>query len=226
MGMRGFRAFVAAQFGCPSGAAGWIVTRVMNAMNRRLYRCVEREVSSQHPDSVLDVGFGNGALVSSLAARTSAGIICGIDISDDMAASARRRCRAAKDRVCLKTGSVMRIPFGDRSFDAVYTVNTHYFWPDAQTGFREIRRVMKDEAVFLLAGYEKQWLESWSYTRSGFRLYTREQISGQLADAGLKLCRTITVRQGKSYCMVVRKSRSEDGPEGQKETQITEQTNG
>ena len=33
------------------------------------------------------------------------------------------------------------MPFDDRSFDAVYTVNTVYFWPDVRAALTEISRV-------------------------------------------------------------------------------------
>ncbi len=205
--MHRFTTFVAAQFGNPSGWAGRWITVLMNVMNRALYRRVERELIALRPDSVLDVGFGNGVLVSRLARRLAARMICGIDISDDMVENASRRCRnaIASGRVELVAGNVMRLPFPDAAFEAVYTVNTLYFWPDAAAGFREIGRVMKPGATLLLAGYEKTWLESWSYTRYGFSLYTDQQIETLLERAGLTLRRKTVVARGKSYCMIVEK---------------------
>lgn len=200
---------VAAQFGNPSGWMGRTLTVVMNMMNRRLYRCVEREIEDRRPESVLDVGFGNGMLLARLAAGTTVKALRGVDISEDMVANAARRCAAEIEsgRVQLSMGSVMKLPFADRSFDAIYTVNTHYFWPDAEGSFREIARVMKPGAVFLLAGYEKKWLEGLEYTRYGFNLYTDNQLEELIGRAGLVLHRKEVVVAGKSYYLIVENKR-------------------
>lgn len=43
-----------------------------------------------------------------------------------------------------------RLPFPDRSFDAVLAVNTVQHWPDVRAGLRELRRVARRRVVVLL----------------------------------------------------------------------------
>jgi len=54
-------------------------------------------------------------------------------------------------RVDLREGSVERLPFEDKTFDCALAVNSMQVWPDAVTGLREIRRVMKPGGRIALA---------------------------------------------------------------------------
>ena len=95
--------------------------------------------------AILDVGCGGGAAVERLAAKASMGSIHGIDYSRASVATARSRNRVAiaEGRVEIQQASVSALPFGDGSFDLVTAVETHYYWPEPATDFREILRVLK-----------------------------------------------------------------------------------
>jgi ubiquinone/menaquinone biosynthesis C-methylase UbiE len=94
---------------------------------------------------ILDVGCGGGAAVERLAAIASEGSVHGIDCSSASVAAARSRNRAeiAEGRVEIQQASVSALPFGERSFELVTAVETHYYWPEPATDFREILRVLK-----------------------------------------------------------------------------------
>lgn len=96
-------------------------------------------------DSVLEVGFGPGAIIQRLSRLAVVGHIAGIDPSQEMVAQARARNAAAiKDgRVDLRSGSVEQLPFDDNAFDQALAINSMQVWPDPAAGLREMRRVMK-----------------------------------------------------------------------------------
>ena len=95
--------------------------------------------------AILDVGCGGGAAVERLAAIATQGRVCGIDYSTASIATAQARNRAAiaEGRVEIQQASVSTLPFGERIFDLVTAVETHYYWPEPATDLREILRVLK-----------------------------------------------------------------------------------
>ena len=96
-------------------------------------------------DRVLEVGFGPGVVIQHLAKLAVAGHVVGIDQSREMVEQARaRNATAVQDgRVEIRHGSVESLPFDSNSFDKVVAINSMQYWPQAVTGLREIRRVMK-----------------------------------------------------------------------------------
>jgi SAM-dependent methyltransferase len=115
--------------------------RVNGPMNDLAFRYL-------HPhddDRILEVGFAHGALLERLLARPTHGYVAGAEISGTMldAAMARYRRELATGRLDLRLGSIMALPFDDARFDAVVSVNTVYFWPDLDTGLRELARVLE-----------------------------------------------------------------------------------
>ncbi|WP_201456135.1 class I SAM-dependent methyltransferase [Bradyrhizobium macuxiense] len=103
-------------------------------------------------DSVLEVGFGPGAVIERLSGLISAGSVAGIDPSAEMVAQARSRNATAirTGRVDLRLGSVERLPFADDSFDKALAINSMQVWPDAIAGLREMRRVLKPDGRIAL----------------------------------------------------------------------------
>jgi ubiquinone/menaquinone biosynthesis C-methylase UbiE len=95
--------------------------------------------------AILDVGCGGGAAVERLAAIATQGRVRGIDYSTASIATAQARNRTAiaEGRVEIQQASVSALPFGERTFDLVTAVETHYYWPEPATDLREILRVLK-----------------------------------------------------------------------------------
>lgn len=91
-------------------------------------------------------GSGEGAL-----SWTNRGARCtGVDISDRRLAEARKKAALAGRRITYVRGSVIRLPFKDRSFDRVYTGGGISAWiPDTKRWAREIARVLKPGGRFL-----------------------------------------------------------------------------
>ena len=97
--------------------------------------------------SVLDVGCGKGFLLYELT-RVVPGIrVSGIDIS-------RYAIRNAKPEVrpCLRVGDARRLPFKNRSFDLVISINVlHNFYNyDLRKALREIERVARGNKKYVV----------------------------------------------------------------------------
>jgi ubiquinone/menaquinone biosynthesis C-methylase UbiE len=180
-----FTEYIGSQFGNPRGLVGQICCVIMNVINKKLYRKVSDTVLNHSGRKILDVGVGNGYLEKMLSGKSDL-IISGIDISEDMIKNATKRNHAAvqQGRVVLALGDCCDLQFPDGTFDVVASINTIYFWPDTIKGLSEIRRVLKDDGIFVNAVYSQEWLKKLSYTKQGFKFFSKNDYISDGKEAG------------------------------------------
>ena len=79
------------------------------------------------------------------------GKVHGVDLSSYMVSMATKRLQKQiqEGKVVLYMGSVDSMPYNTDTFDAVYHVNTYYFWPNFREAIRELYRVMKPGSVMV-----------------------------------------------------------------------------
>jgi ubiquinone/menaquinone biosynthesis C-methylase UbiE len=111
---------------------GWIQTELImkNGMTR---------------GDALELGPGPGYLGLEWLKRTEGTTLKAVEISPDMIAIARRNAAAygLSGRIEYVQSSGRRIPFGDETFDAVFTNGSLHEWSDPRGTFDEIGRVLK-----------------------------------------------------------------------------------
>ena len=69
------------------------------------------------------------------------------DTSAEMLAEAKRNNRSAKLHFFVQ--DMFRLPYADRSFDAVIVSNALHIVPQSEKALAEIRRVLKDDGVLI-----------------------------------------------------------------------------
>jgi ubiquinone/menaquinone biosynthesis C-methylase UbiE len=71
--------------------------------------------------------------------------VAGVDASREMVeqAKARNAIGVKNGRVALLHGTVDDLPFAGDTFHKAMAINSMQIWPDAITGLREMRRVLK-----------------------------------------------------------------------------------
>jgi arsenite methyltransferase len=143
------------------------------------------ELGVQDRDSVLEIGFGGGALLRALLDATS-GLVVGADVSDAALARARRRFAAElrEGRLRLLPASAEALPLPASSVDKAVSVNSLYFWPDIETALTEIARVLKPGGRLSLCFEPPEELRKWPGHRYGFRLVEVETLKGLMRTAG------------------------------------------
>jgi SAM-dependent methyltransferase len=107
--------------------------------------------------------------------------------------------------VVLALGDCCDLQFPDETFDAVTSINTIYFWRDTGTGLSEIRRVLKADGIFVNAVYSQEWLKRVSYTKKGFKFFSKQDYISDGKKAGFSDVMVEDIVKGKSFRIVYRK---------------------
>ena len=82
-----------------------------------------RKLAARQGERILEIGFGTGHCILALAqAVGETGQVCGIDLSDGMLAITQDRLRQAGllNRVDLRVGDAVNLPFAPGEFDGVF----------------------------------------------------------------------------------------------------------
>jgi SAM-dependent methyltransferase len=145
--MRWSRAFTEPR-GTPGAIAGHLLARFNDELNRR---AVAR-LSVPETGHLLEIGFGPGVALGYLAARVPRGRVAGIDPSEVMRAQAERRHRSevGAGRLELRAGRAEALPWPDRSFDAVLSLNNILLWSPRARGLSECSRVLRPAGSLLV----------------------------------------------------------------------------
>lgn len=196
--------YIGSQFGNPRGFVGRICCVCMNIINRKMYMKIVSYLSGEK--CVLDIGYGNGFLIKEIYKKTSAKIK-GIDISEDMkiAASKRNEKGVSSNDIELSIGDCCDLIYEDKTFDAVTTVNTIYFWSDTLKGLTEIKRVLRDNGTFYNAVYTKDWMERTSYTKEGFKLFEKDEYIELGKAAGFTDVQVVDIIEGTNFLVIYKK---------------------
>jgi SAM-dependent methyltransferase len=103
----------------------------------------------QATDRILDIGAGLAGPARMLAAKPGCQVEC-IDLSQDYcdAASLLNRLTGLEDRIAVKVGSALDIPYAVDSFDVVWMQNVGMNINDKQRLYEEICRVLKPGGRF------------------------------------------------------------------------------
>jgi len=180
------------QFGAPSGLFGSLfVAPFLNVANRRLMSTAIELLQPAEDDRVLDIGFGGGYSLFSLAERVPGGEIVGLDLSPDMvnAAAALVKRHRLRSRVRVECGDVASMPFRPAAFDKALAANTIYYWPDLNAGMREIWRVLKHRGRLAVGFRSPANLRLFTLGWSNFRLYEPEEVAEVLLRTGFRVLR-------------------------------------
>ncbi|QPP10279.1 methyltransferase domain-containing protein [Streptomyces bathyalis] len=142
---------VTSPFARPAGVLGRLAGRFMLWTNKQ--DDVLDLLDVQPGDAVLEIGYGPGALVRLLSARTGAAQIRGVDPSPEMRRAASRTNRAAvrEGRVVLGLGTAAETGEAGGSADRVVCVNNVALWPDLEAGVREVHRVLRPGGQAVIA---------------------------------------------------------------------------
>jgi SAM-dependent methyltransferase len=88
-------------------------------------------------------------------------------------------------RLDLQCASAESLPYPDGHFDKACTVNSIFYWPDAQQAICELSRVLEPGGKLVMCLTCPESLEGKSFSQHGLRLYQAEQVEQMMRTAGL-----------------------------------------
>lgn len=172
---------LARQLARPSGIAGRMLGNAMDVVNRRPMSLAVDLLAPAPGEAILDAGCGTGAAMAAMLARAAC-CVTGVDASDTMLASARRRLggKAACTRATLED-----LPFADATFDAVLALNVLYFNDAGNRMLRSLHRVLRPGGRLVVYVTHRDSMADWPFARQGLhRLYDAAALHGALAESG------------------------------------------
>ncbi|MBD5159563.1 MAG: class I SAM-dependent methyltransferase [Ruminococcus sp.] len=192
--------YIGRQCGNPHGIIGKICCLIMNIINNMMYKNIISDINSDKNIRILDIGCGNGFFIRQLYRNTKAHIY-GIDISEDMINTTARLNRKAitEGHLKLRAGNCCNLPYNDKTFDVVTSINSIYFWDDTLKGLSEIKRVLRNDGVFYNAVYSKKFLKKLPYTRKCFKLFRKSDYITLGKKAGFSSVELKEIVAGESY---------------------------
>ena len=112
-------------------------------------------------EMVLDIGFGTGKSVLAIARSVGEkGRVYGIDLSEGMHRIANNRIENAglSERVDLRRGDAVKLPFEDNAFDAVFTSFTLELFdiPEIPIVLQECKRVLQSSGRIVVVSMSKK----------------------------------------------------------------------
>src|SRR5215467_588137 len=154
-------------------------------------------VSAKPTDHILDVGSGIGGPARYFAHRFGCRVT-GIDLTAEFCEVARVLTRATglADRIAFEQGNALAMPFPDARFDGAYSLNVSMNIADKAGLYREVHRVLKPGAWFVLAEVaqgpagEPTYPTPWAKTAETSFLSTPDETRRSLTDAGFTVVRS------------------------------------
>jgi ubiquinone/menaquinone biosynthesis C-methylase UbiE len=142
------------------------------------------ECSQMRGKKVLDVGCGNGFVLSRYA-RAGAEVF-GVDITPTGIELCQRRFEIMGLRGDFRVANAEELPFPDATFDCVSSVGVLHHIPHPERGFAEIQRVLKPGGLFVLMLYHRDsaWYQVKMRAIETFKGKTRAQQVNEVDGAG------------------------------------------
>jgi ubiquinone/menaquinone biosynthesis C-methylase UbiE len=178
--------FIAQQSGNPSGLLGRIIAWIMAFETAAQNDAAREALLLEKTDRVLELGFGHGRTIESIAHAVPGGLVAGVDHSPEMLRVASERCAAlvAANRVELACCDSRALPYPAGSFDKVLAVHALYFWPNALEQLREAARVLQPSGLLVLGFRPKDDPACGDFPATVYTFYGRDQVKDLLEGAG------------------------------------------
>jgi SAM-dependent methyltransferase len=138
-------------------------------------------------DRVLELGFGPGWALRTIAARTPGGQVFGLDQSDRMLQQAANMNQVAIDagRMQLVKGQFSPLPWMDCTFDKILLVNVAYFFDSEGDDIAEVFRVLRLGGRLVVYVTARRTMEKWPFSGPDtHRTYDEFELRNLLELAG------------------------------------------
>lgn len=180
------RKLIALQFKKPKGWLGIWASNIMIKGNEKNYAKLIKKLDPQPQDKMLEIGYGPGRGIHTIAEMCSTCTVRGIDFSSLMykRASEYNKTHIEKGNVVLQQGDFLKVPFADNDYDKVFCLNVIYFWNELSEPFAKVFSVLKKGGSFHIYMADKITLMKKKAPDSVFNKYSTEHVVESLKSAG------------------------------------------
>lgn len=123
----------------PRGRVGRVFGWLMAGLNGPAYRWSVDQLEAAGPKSFLEIGFGTGHLLKLACRKLKLERAAGVDPSELMVESARKRLKRYKKKIALDIAHGDDTTLPDGPFDAVAALHSFQFWSDPDAALRRVR---------------------------------------------------------------------------------------
>jgi SAM-dependent methyltransferase len=173
----------------PSGTIGSLVGWFMAIANDEPNRLAIDALQLKPTDRVLELGFGPGRGLRTIAAHVPDGSVFGVDQSEQMLRQATSTNQAAigEGRVGLFKGPFRPLPWIDATFNKILLVNVAYFFDSDGQDMAEVYRVLKLGGRIVIYVTSRETMIKWPFAGpETHKMYDRRQLLDLLEDAGFR----------------------------------------
>jgi SAM-dependent methyltransferase len=178
-----------AQLRNPTGVAGSIVGWLMALVNDEPNRLAIDALHLGPGETVLELGFGPGWSLRTIAARTRGARVYGVDQSARMLKQATHMNEVAvsSGRMVLVQGPFSPLPWIDEMFDKVLLVNVLYFFDSDGRDISEIHRVLRSGGRLVIYVTSRETMRKWPFAGPGtHRTFDVQDLTDLLVNAGFR----------------------------------------
>lgn len=196
---------------------GWMGKMMVNGMNQGHAAVSDwglshfSTVPAKSHLMLADFGCGGGRNTAELLKRFSTAMVTALDYSKVSCDKTKQFNRYAVQagRCKIVQGDVSALPFEAETFDGITAFETVYFWPGPRESFQEVWRVLKPGGTFMIVNESdgtKQADEKWTGIIEGMRIFTQEQLTQYLKDAGFSRIAAHSNQEQHWLCLLAEKA--------------------
>lgn len=206
-----YSSFFSKQARKPSGLFGRLFMGPMFVKgNQRLNSFVKENLKIQGSERMLEIGFGPGLLLNSIAEELDGGTIEGIDFSGTMVSMARKRNKKhiQSGKVLIRLGDFNEMNFEKEMYDSIFSVNTIYFWKEPDRTLAKISASLKPGGKLVLGFHVRDVMIKMGLDENVFQFYTQQEVVDCLeADGYFKAVEIVSKneREKTGFCAIALK---------------------
>jgi ubiquinone/menaquinone biosynthesis C-methylase UbiE len=170
----------------PQGEKGIEIGEMMNETNIGMTLESIQTLLIEDNEHILEIGHGNAGHVRNILNKAIDVKYTGIDISETMHHEAIKLNKDFENQAEFVLYEGTELPFEDKTFDKIFTVNTVYFWEKPTDFLNEIYRVLKDNGTFVLTFGQRDFMEKLPFTKFGFTLYNTDEMEETVSKSYFK----------------------------------------
>lgn len=203
-----------ASFGKPEGIAGEKLLDQMDEGHTPVSLWALTNFNINEEDIILDIGCGSGLNIKRLHEKSPNSKSWGIDHSTTSVKKAIKLNKNLVDtgKIEVLEANVIDLPFDSKFFDIITGFETVYFWPTIVDSFREVKRVLKDDGLFVLVleanGMYSEELKQIA-ADEGCTFYNDDELKEYLIEAGFSKI-TINIRKRNDNKKIIKRIFSGD----------------